>query len=153
MNDLMTIIVSLAGFALFFALHVFVFRRIREQEAVRWFFLLVVGISLVLAAYSWVSSIVFILLSCCYFMGIFGLMATSVRIRILSEIARTGSRGMTYKELLTRYNRKEIVGGRLARLVSSGDIVYAGGKYRVKGRVTFFVFPAMVLRAMKVLYG
>lgn len=151
MNDLVTVMASLAGFTLFFVLHMVVFRRIREEHAVRWFFLLVTLVSLVLAVYSWVGSILFILLSCCYFMGIFGLMATSVRIRILSEIVRAG--GLTYKALLVRYNRDTIVRSRLARLVASGDIVFTYGKYRPAGRFTFFMAPAFVLKLMKMLYG
>lgn len=153
MNDLTTIIVSLAGFTFFFAAHLFIFRRIREDHAVRWFFILVFVIGFVIMSFSWLSSILFILLSCCYFMGVFGLMSTSVRIRMLSEIARMGTKGMTFKQLLARYNREAIVRSRLSRLMASGDIVFADGKYRPGGRVTFFMVPAFVLKLMKVLYG
>lgn len=150
MNDLATVITSLAGFVLFFAVHVVVFRRIREQGAVRWFFILVFIIGFGISMFSWMSGILFLLLSCCYFMGIFGLMATSVRIRIMSEIART--RGVTYQALLLRYNRSTIVRSRLARLVASGDIVLKRGKYRSGGKLTFFMGPAFVLKLMKIVY-
>lgn len=152
----MPIVGSIVGFAVFFAAHVVVFRNIQERDAVRWFFLLVVLVStlIIFAGFGWLTIVLFIMLASCYFMGIFGLMATSVRIRILCEIARAGSRGMTMKQLLARYNREAIVTKRLARLVSSGDIVCANGKYRrPAGRMTFFTFPALLLRAMKMLYG
>lgn len=152
-QDLVTVMGSIAGFLVFFAAHSVVFRRIAAKDAVRWFFILVIftSIVMVLVGLSWVSSMLFIILACCYFMGVFGLMATSVRIRILSEIART--RGVMYKALLVRYNRDVIVRCRLMRLVASGDIVLEKGKYRGGGRVTFFMVPAFVLKLMKVLYG
>ncbi len=155
MNDLMTVIGCFGGFSVFFLLHLFVFRRIRQEHAVRWFFVLIAAISLALplVGFPWITSILFVLLSSSFFMGVFGLVATSVRIRILSDIARAGSRGMTYHEILMRYNRDMIVAARLARLVGSGDIVRDGTAYRAAGRLTFFMFPALVLRAMKFLYG
>lgn len=151
MNDVMTVAVSLAGFMIFFAAHVLVFRRIRQQDAVRWFFILVFIIGFGISMVSWIASILFLLLSCCYFMGMFGLMATSVRIRIMSEIAR--AHGITYHALLLRYNRDTIVRSRLARLVASGDIVLESGKYRSGGKITFFMAPSFVLKLMKVFYG
>lgn len=151
MSDRVTVVVSLVGFLIFFAAHVFVFRRIRHEEAVRWFFIVTFIASVVVATVSWMSSILFLLLSCCYFMGVFGLMATSVRIRMISEIAR--GRAVTYKGLLRRYNRETIVRSRLMRLAASGDIVLEKGKYRGGGRLTFFMVPAFVLKLMKVLYG
>lgn len=151
MNDIMTIVAGFVGFAAFFVLHIVVFRNIQQEQAVRWFFLLIFMIGFVITIFSWVSSILFILISCCYFMGIFGLMATSVRIRILSEVAR--SSGITHNALVLRYNRNTIVRSRLARLVASGDIVLESGKYRSGGKLTFFMAPAFVLKLMKVFYG
>lgn len=151
MSDTSVVAVSLIGYLVFFVAHVFVFRRIRQEEAVRWFFLLAAIAGLVVAAFSWMSSMLFLLFSCCYFMGVFGLMATSVRIRILSEVARAN--GITYNALLLRYNRNTIVRSRLARLMASGDIVLQSGKYRAGGKLTFFMAPAFLLKLMKILYG
>lgn len=163
--DIVTTIGSIVGFLSFFVAHVVVFRRIKERDAVRWFFVLVVVVGSILGVaetqvlnllpieFSLLSVMLFVILASCYFMGVFGLLATSVRIRILCEIARSGKKGMTFKQLLTRYNREVIVNQRLARLVSNGDIVYSLGKYSARSGVTFFVFPALVLRSMKFLYG
>lgn len=151
MSDGVTVAASVIGFLIFFVAHVFVFRRIRQEEAVRWFFILAFVTSFVTALFSWMSSVLFFLLSCCYFMGVFGLMATSVRIRILSEVA--GAKAITYEALLLQYNRDTIVRSRLARLVASGDIVLKRGTYRSCGTLTFFMAPALVLKLMKVLYG
>lgn len=150
-HDAPIVMASLIAFAVFFALHVAVFRKIGETAAVRWFFTLVFLVGLATAMVSWMSSLLFLLLSCCYFMGIFGIMATSVRMRILTEIAR--GRPLTYRALLLRYNREVIVRSRLARLVASGDIAFASGKYRAGGRITFFMVPAFMLKLMKTLYG
>ncbi len=163
--DLAITIGSIVGFLVFFAAHVAVFRKIRARDAVRWFFILVVVVGSILGVIqvwtthllsvgsSLTSIMLFVILACCYFMGVFGLMATSVRIRILCEIARAGTKGMTMKQLLTRYNHEVIVRQRLARLVSNGDLRNFGGKYHGRRRFTFFVFPALMLRCMKLLYG
>lgn len=162
--DLAITLGSIVGFLVFFAAHVAVFRHIRRYHAVQWFFILIIVVgSLLGVTQTWTthllpvatlaSVMLFVILACCYFMGVFGLMATSVRIRVLCEIARTGTRGMTMKQLITRYNSEVIVVQRLARLVSNGDLKYFGGKYHARNGFTFFVFPALVLRCMKLLYG
>ena len=96
-----------------------------------------------------IAFILYALVSCEYFMGIFGLMATSVRIRLLTEIARSGGRGLTMPKLLKRYNREMIVRGRLARFMASGDIMKSGSCYRARGGVTFFTLPALILTTLK----
>jgi hypothetical protein len=152
MSDTGVVAVSVISFFIFFIVHVFVFRRIRQEQAARWFFILAFVTSLIVALFSWISSLLFFLLSCCYFMGVFGLMATSVRIRILSEVVR--ARAITYHALLLRYNRNSIVRSRLARLVASGDITFtSGGTYCPGGRFTFFMAPAFLLKLMKIFYG
>ena len=151
MSDGVIVTGSVIGFLIFFLANIFVFRRIQQEQAVRWFFILTFATTFVMALFSWISSVLFFLLFCCYFMGVFGLMATSVRIRILSEVAR--SSGITYKTLVLRYNRNTIVRSRLARLVASGDIVLESGKYRPGGKLTFFMAPAFILKLMKIFYG
>lgn len=162
--DLAITLGSIVGFLVFFAAHVAVFRHIRRYHAVQWFFILIIVVGSLLGVIQTLvthlvpvatlaSVMLFVILACSFFMGVFGLMATSVRIRMLSEISRSRPGGMSYNQLLARYNREAIVGKRLARLISSGDITYAGGKYRTGGRITFFMFPAFVLKSMKVLYG
>lgn len=162
--DFTMFIGSIIGFLVFFTVHVFVFRHIKKRDAVRWFFILLVVVGSILSVIqtyfyalpvflSIAGVMLFIIISCCYFMGMFGLMATSVRIRILCDIARSGTKGMTMKQLVARYNREDIITRRLDRLTATGDIAYKHGKYHAKNTITFFVFPAVLLRLMKLLYG
>ena len=95
----------------------------------------------------------FFLLASGYFMGIFGLLATSVRIRVITEIAKNGTHGLTYNDLLKQYNRDMIVKTRLDRFVSSGDIVYKRKTYAINQGIRFFMLPDFLLHLMEVIYG
>jgi len=84
------------------------------------------------------------LMSFMYVLCIFGPYETSVRMRLIREIAWAGSEGVSIQELSGRYNAKIIVDLRLRRLVGSGDIALKDGRYRViqKGNL-FFIFDAI----------
>ncbi len=149
---------AIGGFALFIVVHVALCRVAPHHQAVRTFFVALAVTSTLVVALAWraagweaavISWLLFTLISCSYFMGIFGLMATSVRIRLLIEIARAGGNGITMNQLLKRYNREVIVRQRLARFVASGDIIVTGGRYRAGGVVTFFALPALILATLK----
>lgn len=152
-TDLFIITIAVAGFFVFLILHCIVFRHIKKRDAIRWFLFLFVGVGATLLLFSAIAALLYGLMASAYFMGVFGLLATSVRIRLLTEIADAREKGLSMQELSRRYNPKRIVRERLARFVSSGDIRHVNGYY-VKGvGVTFFVLPAFFLHVMKILYG
>lgn len=147
----------------FLPVHVIVLRQISDRDVIPvfWMTYAVVGIIMqlffgfsLLSGYQ-IQSTVFViavswflytLLVGNYFMGIFGVMESSIRMRVLGEVARAGIKGVSRNMLLTHYNHTKIVDKRLARFVASGDIEVAHGAYVSRKPITFFLLPAMVLR-------
>lgn len=60
---------------------------------------------------------------------------SSLRVRLVKELARRGAAGMERDELLAKYGAREILTARLARLESGGQIQSVAGRYvaRPKG--------------------
>lgn len=87
-----------------------------------------------------------------YIVGVFGVIESSIRIKLL-QLVSIQSQGLRYSELLKRYNRDIIVTKRLKRLIGSGELMVSKGKYRVGKRFSFFLLPAYFSRVMKKLYG
>jgi len=71
--------------------------------------------------------IIYSLLGYCYF-NFVCLGETARRIRILRELLDAGE-GLSYDELLKRYNAKDIVEVRIKRLLTNGQIVLKDGRY------------------------
>lgn len=53
---------------------------------------------------------------------------TARRIRLLSELYNCRV-GLTYPEIIQRYNAKEVLNRRVLRLLNNGQIVYRDGRY------------------------
>jgi hypothetical protein len=70
---------------------------------------------------------IYSLLGYCYF-NFVCLGETARRIRILRELLDAGE-GLSYAELLKRYNAKDIVEVRIKRLLTNGQIVLKDGRY------------------------
>lgn len=161
--------------SLFF--HLLVFRNIRKEKTI-YFLPLVVGLGCIFPViitgsagnlipqifgqhqpeYLWaatINSIILYLLSMfIYILGVFGLMAASVRIRLLCDIAKKGNEGITQGELQQSYNPKIIAEKRLERLVSSGILDYRQGQYRLKNRRSlFFLYVSLILLLRKLYTG
>lgn len=69
--------------------------------------------------------------------------------RVMREIEKGGSKGITHQELSQRYNAQTILDIRLRRLTGAGDVVEQGGLYRAGStRNFFFLFDdiAMVIK-------
>lgn len=86
-----------------------------------------------------------------YIVGVFGVIESSIRIKLLQLIS-IQSQGLRYSELLKRYNRDIIVTKRLKRLIGSGELMVSKGKYRIGKRFSFFQVPAYFSLFMKKLY-
>jgi hypothetical protein len=58
--------------------------------------------------------------------------------RLVREIAKGGSMGISFEELTGRYSTKRIMDIRLRRLMGSGDIIEKDGLYKSGRRGNFF---------------
>ena len=86
------------------------------------------------------------LLSFVYVTCVFGPYETSVRTRLIREMAKGSLDGISHQELLQGYNVQKIVNIRLRRLMGSGDIIEQGGHYRAGNtRNVFFIFDAIAV--------
>ena len=84
-----------------------------------------------------------------YVLCVFGPYETSVRMRLVREIARAASGGISRQELLKRYSAQTIVDLRLRRLMGSGDIVEKDGLYHSRGQRNFFFIFDSIARIIK----
>ncbi len=76
-----------------------------------------------------VDPVIYILLGYCYFHFV-NMGETARRIRILLELK--GSRtGLSLEEILERYNSRDIIECRLARLVNNGQVICKNGRYYI----------------------
>lgn len=168
--DYFIITTALGAFVTFLIAHVVVLRQISDRSVIPVFWmtyaatgiatyllmssLALPGIPIADALFTiFVSWALYTLLVGNYFMGIFGVMESSIRMRVLGEIVRTGSDGVSIKTLLTKYNHTKIVDKRLVRFVASGDIELVRGAYVSRKPITFFLLPALVLRFVWWAYG
>lgn len=99
------------------------------------------------------SSAIYTLVIFIYILGVFGIMESSIRIRLLTEIAKKKTEGIGSAELLKLYNTDMILKKRLDRFVGSGDISYDHGFYRAKTKYSPFLLPAFILRTIWNIYG
>ena len=76
-----------------------------------------------------VNLITYVSLGYCYFHFV-NLGETARRIRILRELKDSGA-GLTLNEVLARYNAEEIFENRISRLLRTGQIISANGKYYI----------------------
>lgn len=85
----------------------------------------------------------------CYFSFV-NLGETARRIRILRELYDS-KEGLCMKEILERYNSKEIVGKRINRLVNNGQIVYKDGRYYIGSPVMLSIARIIVIMKLIIL--
>ena len=167
--DILTIGVGIASFGIFLLIHFLTFRWLRPEELLKSLLACVAVIAvlpvvlmgmlfLMKAAQAsvavWILSVLLALLitgllSFVYITCIFGPYETSIRMRLVREIARAGGKGISHPELLERYNPKTILDIRLRRLKGSGDVVEQGGLYRTGGKDNFFFFFDKIAGVLK----
>lgn len=92
-----------------------------------------------------VNIITYSALSYCYFHFV-NLGETARRVRILRELYDS-KEGLSMKEILERYNAKEIIEIRMKRLINNGQVVVRNGRYYIGGGAVLFM--ARVIDAMK----
>jgi len=162
--DVLTMGTGFFSFGTFLLIHLIAFRRMAPEHLLRSLLTCVIammGLPILLmgifyifklvdaALQAWVcaASLALViqgLLCFVYVLCVFGPYETSVRMRLVREIAQEGSKGISLQDLLGRYNSETIVNVRLQRLLGSGDIVEKDGRYRVgHNRNFFFVFDVI----------
>ena len=167
-EDFEVFIFAIAGFLIFVTLHLVIFRYIDKRKVFVWliriFFL---GMILTIAAFNLsfripfsvvkfesllLISVMYSLASLAYTLALFGITATSLRIRILFFISEH-PQGVSERHILRKYDSSQIVKSRLARFAASGEIVKIKGKYRLAKNFPLFLLPALFFRFIFILYG
>ena len=93
------------------------------------------------------------LLTAFYILGIYLNIDSSLHVRILREVAIAGRKGLTYKDLLKRYNKESIVQKRIAWFVNSGEIEKIGDTYYRRRHFSSFLIIEKMLGLLSKLYG
>lgn len=162
--DFYLLLVPITSFIIFFLIHIVIFRKIDENEVIRWLFnayfigeLINISIGyLTFSAYTlllvFLSSTIYTLMVWIYFLGVFGVMASSVRINILFIIYKSKSSGISESEILRKYNRKIIIRKRLNRFISSGELAVIDGYYKTNRRFSFFILYNLITSFLRKLY-
>ncbi len=115
-------------------IQIFIFRFFPKVGLLRSLFLgFICGFLVILLTGSGVilanNLIIYVLLGYCYFHFV-NMGETARRIRILLELK--GSRtGLSLDEILERYNSRDIIERRLARLVTNGQVICKNGRYYI----------------------
>jgi hypothetical protein len=167
--DFLTVGVGFFSFGVFLVIHVVTFRWLQPEKLLKsllacsfaiaalplvlmgsLFVMKTVDASaLVWAIASLLALLITGLLSFIYVTCIFGPYETSVRMRLVREIANSASKGISRQELRERYNAQTIMNIRLRRLQGAGDIIEQNGFYRAgSSRNIFFLFDT-VARVIK----
>lgn len=82
---------------------------------------------LVATASLWLTA--YLALGYAYVFGIFNLMDSARRVRLLSDLCEAGQRGLSLEEILRVYNAEVIVDLRLNRMLRGGQIAERDGRY------------------------
>ena len=162
--DVLTTGIGFLSFSIFLLVHLITFRWVKPERLLRslllcvmaimalpfflmWFFFTMKIVAAPLSVWVYATLLaVFVqgLLCFVYVLCIFGPYETSVRMRLVREIAQGAKQGISLKELSARYNAQTLVNIRLERLIGSGDIIKKDSRYHPgnKGNL-FFIFDAI----------
>ncbi len=165
--DIAIISSAFFSFLSFFLIQSLIFRFIDPRAVFKWiiyiyftglFFAGLIGFKLLqimpleilLLVFS-LSCLLYSLMVFVYVIGIFGVIESSIRIRILELI--TTHPGMTKVELVRHYNSQSIIDKRLSRLIASGELQYFGGTYALTPKLSFLRLLTLVIKFMFHAYG
>jgi hypothetical protein len=172
--DLNILVTSLLSFIFFLILHTLIFRKVRHDKVLIWIvktcligsifpLLLSLIISIInpIKIYPLlyqaiiifvISYILYCLFAVIYILGPFGLIESSLRLKLLSEIFNAGEKGIKYQNLLRAYNKYVIIQKRLDRFVASKDFLYKNNYYTIKNRFSYFIIQNQLFTIIKKLY-
>jgi hypothetical protein len=162
--DLLAAGIGICSFGIFLLVHIITFRWVRPEHLLKSLMacvtaIMVVPVLLMGIFYAlkvvdagipaWVCAalvalVIQGLLCFFYVLCVFGPYETSVRMRLVREIAKVPSGGVTLADVLQRYNHATIVDIRLQRLTGSGDVLEKDGYYQSRdNKNLFFIFDAI----------
>lgn len=173
--DFLILIISLASFSLFLVIHVSIFRFIKSSGVMKWlmkgflfaglFHFAIWGLVFVakpslfipystsiLITAAFISFILYCLLTFSFVFAVFGITVTSIRIQLLIEIAKAGTKEISTAKILKRYNRDTIVKTRLTRLIEGGELRCIKGEYFQNRRFSYFLLHTYLLVMVNKLY-
>jgi hypothetical protein len=169
--DSFVIINAVMAFFLFFILHIMVFRFINASKVLKGLVYVFIAAGFIDFIFGWALNLIWYHLSVTnliislvldvllYFnltlfsiLAFFGISVTSLRIHILSLIGRSREGGLSYGQILEEYNKDIIIKTRLTRLIGSGVLRKAEGKYESGSRYSYFMFHTFLLIFMRRLY-
>jgi hypothetical protein len=172
--DLEIILSSISSFFLFLVMHTVVFRNVDKKKVLVW----ITNTCLIGSIFPFIFSVIFALfhpsanyafgfhffivfifsfifygfLAVIYILGPFGLIESSIRFRLLEEIAKRGKDGIDKNKLYKAYNKHVIIQKRLDRFVLSKDIVYRDKCYIFQNRFSYFIIQTFLFENMKKIY-
>jgi hypothetical protein len=103
--------------------------------------------------YPWLSLVLYSLSVFSFILAVFGITVTSLRIQLLSEISKKGSRGMKQSEISGSYSNEKLLDTRIARLVDSGELILKNGRYYPGSHLSYFRIHTSALIYLNVLYN
>lgn len=163
--DIKIILHSLSSFLIYLLLHILIFRVIDNKSVIKWLINvyilggtinLISGLFILPLYYPFYCFISLICYSClvyCYVLGIFGILDSSIRIKLLTEIEIAGNKGIRIKDIFQKYNREKIVQSRMKRFVNSGEMIKDNeGYYRLKKFFSYFILNNFIMTLMDRIY-
>lgn len=153
---------GLLSFAVFFILHNLVYRRLRQAKLLKWLegLFVTVGALLVITgiltgfsgAETFMAFMIYALLTFIYIVAIDSIYESSIRIRLLREIAAAPA-GLTRDEIRARYSSKVILQTRLMRLEAAGDIQKTPHGYKLARSAGLLLGFIGVVKFFRKIYG
>lgn len=114
-------------------------------------FLILIFHSNINVSISIVNLIIYTALSYCYFHFI-NLSITARRIRIVRELYKYEN-GLTKKEILKRYNAKDMVDARINRMINSGQVLNNNGRLYIGKPILLLIAKTIVLMRVLIIGG
>lgn len=94
--------------------------------------------------------VIYTLIGYCYFHFV-NMSETARRIRILTELTEARE-GLSLREILERYNSRDIIDRRLDRLVNNGQLKCENGRYYI-GNLTVLMMARFLAAAKRIIFG
>lgn len=165
--DFLVLTHSIVGIILFVGVHALVVRFKGDSQMLLWIVAIFIGLAIFLTLSEWqylsasvetfVPAVIFTvaitgLVDFCYVLALFGIATTSVRMQILMELSKYKD-GMTKRALLLKYNKRHVVGQRVERLISSGELEKKDEEYRMGKSFSYFNLHTQIISLLFSFYG
>ena len=167
--------IAVVSFIAFLMLLILVFRLVDRKEVLKWLvyvFFMALTVNLGLTVWFMLEQnglfemgigailtililpvVLYSLLSFCYVLCIFGAYESSIRLRIVRELDEAGPEGLSWEDLLKRYNDEMILKIRLDRFITSKELSFDGTYYRLERKHNAFSCITLISRIIKKIYG